>query len=157
YQFPEKLIPLFTTNALEDKPLPIYGSGDNVRDWIFVRDFAEAVWAVLERGRPGEVYNAGGESERTNIEVTHGILEALGKSKDLIRYVADRKGHDWRYAMDITKMRTELGWAPKVGFTEGLARTVDWYARNTAWWRDIKSGAYARHNERLSGSRLADA
>ncbi|MBZ0251981.1 MAG: dTDP-glucose 4,6-dehydratase [Candidatus Methylomirabilis sp.] len=157
HQFPEKLIPLFITNALEDKPLPIYGTGKNVRDWIFVRDFAEAAWTVLEKGAPGEVYNAGGESERTNLEVTDAILSLLGKPKTLLRYVTDRKGHDWRYAMDISRMRAELGWAPKVGFEEGLRRTVEWYVGNRSWWEEIKSGAYAGYYERIYGRGRGDA
>jgi dTDP-glucose 4,6-dehydratase len=128
YQHPEKLIPLFITNLLQDKPVPVYGDGLNVRDWIHVRDHCAAIFTVLCRGRVGEVYNVGGGSERTNLELTHILLEATGKPKSLIRFVADRPGHDRRYAIDSTKIKTELGWQPEVSFADGLHQTVAWYA-----------------------------
>lgn len=142
YHFPEKLIPLMITNAMEDKPLPVYGQGLQVRDWIYVVDHAEGVMRALEAGRSGEVYNFGGRSERKNIEVVHAILKAFNKPDSLIRYVEDRKGHDWRYAIDCSKAERELGWKPTVSFEQGLQRTVEWYKENEAWWREVKSGAY---------------
>ena len=157
YQFPEKLIPLMTINALEGKPLPVYGKGENVRDWLYVDDHADALWALLTKGRPGEVYNIGGESERRNIEVVEalcnlvdeiaGPLPAHRSRRELIAFVADRPGHDLRYAMDATKIRRDLGWRPQETFDSGLRRTVQWYLEHEDWWRAILS-------ERYSGERL---
>ncbi|MEJ5297300.1 MAG: dTDP-glucose 4,6-dehydratase [Armatimonadota bacterium] len=139
YQHPEKLIPFFITNALEDKPLPVYGDGQQVRDWLFVEDHCSAIDTVLQKGVTGEVYNVGGGYERTNLEVTRGILQALGKDESLIKYVKDRPGHDRRYSLDTTKLRS-LGWAPKVSFDEGLPLTVRWYVENEGWWRRVREG-----------------
>ncbi len=157
YQFPEKLIPLFVANALDDKPLPLYGDGRNVRDWIHVEDHVRALWAVLENGRPGEVYNIGGANERTNIEITRLILEALGKPESLIRRVADRPGHDRRYAIDAAKIRRELGWRPQVDFRQGIADVVAWYRAHRPWWEAIVSGAYRDYYQAMYGARLRDA
>jgi dTDP-glucose 4,6-dehydratase len=154
YQFPEKLIPLFVTNAMVDQPLPLYGDGLNVRDWIHVADHARALWAVLERGRPGEVYNIGGGNERANREITRLVLELLGKPESLIRHVTDRPGHDRRYAIDPTKAATELGWSPQISFRDGLAATIRWYQDHRTWWEEIKSGAYRAYYDRMYGSRL---
>ncbi|MBI2605823.1 MAG: dTDP-glucose 4,6-dehydratase [Deltaproteobacteria bacterium] len=134
YQFPEKLIPLMITNAVENKPLPVYGTGKNVRDWIFVTDHCAGVLKALEGGKKGEVYNFGGESERKNIDVVRAILAAMGKPDSLIRYVEDRKGHDWRYAIDCARARRELGWMPSVTFEKGIEKTVKWYLENRSWW-----------------------
>lgn len=143
YQYPEKLIPLFITNALEDKPLPLYGDGMNVRDWLYVKDNCEAIDLVLHKGEPGEIYNIGGDNERTNIEITKRILAILGKPKSLIRYVADRKGHDRRYSIDSTRIHN-LGWRPRTDFDKGLEETVRWYVDNRWWWERIKSGEFQR-------------
>lgn len=151
YHFPEKLIPLMITNAMEDKPLPVYGSGKNVRDWIFVSDHCEGILRVFENGKTGEVYNLGGRAERRNIEVVEAILEILKKPKSLIRYVEDRKGHDWRYAIDCSKAERELGWKPKVTFEEGLERTIQWYIENKPWWEEVKSGAYREFYSKYYG------
>ena len=142
YQFPEKLIPLMIWHALEDKPLPVYGDGLNVRDWLYVEDHCEAIDRVLRTGKAGEVYNIGGNSERPNIEIVKLVLKILGKSEDLISYVKDRPGHDRRYAIDASKIRRELGWAPATTFTEGMERTVRWYLEQETWWREILSGKY---------------
>src|SRR5207249_2047823 len=146
YQFPEKLIPLMVTRALADQPLPVYGDGRNVRDWLYVEDHATALWAVLTRGRVGEVYNIGGESERQNIDVVQTLLRTLGKPESLIRFVTDRRGHDWRYAMNITKLRTELEWRPQHSFEQGLAATVAWYLKHRGWWERVLSEAYTATN-----------
>jgi dTDP-glucose 4,6-dehydratase len=151
YQFPEKLIPLFITNAMEDKPLPVYGDGMNVRDWIHAVDHARAVEAVMKKGKPGEVYNIGGNNERTNIEITENILKALGKPKSLIRYVKDRPGHDRRYAIDSSKIASELGWEPQYGFERAMEETVSWYVENRRWWEEIKSGKYVEYYNKLYG------
>jgi dTDP-glucose 4,6-dehydratase len=140
-QYPEKVIPLFVTNALSDEPLPLYGDGQNVRDWLYVTDHCAALDVVLERGTPGEVYNIGGGSERRNIEITEMILDRLHKPRTLLRHVQDRPGHDRRYALDCSKIGT-LGWSPRVRFEDGLERTVAWYAENRAWWQPIKTGDY---------------
>ena len=140
YQFPEKLIPLMITNAMEDKPLPVYGDGLNVRDWIHVEDHCAAIEAVLVDGRPGEVYNVGANCEIANIDIVKGVLKVLGKPESLITYVADRPGHDRRYAMDSSKLARELGWAPRYRFWDALPRIVDWYASNEQWWRGIMYG-----------------
>jgi dTDP-glucose 4,6-dehydratase len=151
YQFPEKLIPLMILNALEGKPLPVYGDGRNVRDWLYVEDHCSAIRAVLERGRPGETYNIGGNSERRNIDVVTSICDlvdemrpdaALGQRRNLITYVADRPGHDRRYAINATKITGELEWSPAAEFEEGLRRTVAWYLENDAWIHDVRTGAY---------------
>ncbi len=151
YQFPEKLIPLMILNALEGKPLPVYGDGQNVRDWLFVEDHCSAIRAVLERGRLGETYNIGGNSERKNIDVVTSICDlvdemssdnALGSRRKLITYVADRPGHDRRYAIDATKIAVELGWRPSAEFEGGLRKTVAWYLENDAWIEDVRTGAY---------------
>ncbi|HYS03909.1 MAG TPA: dTDP-glucose 4,6-dehydratase [Candidatus Dormibacteraeota bacterium] len=140
-QYPEKVIPLFVTNALSDEPLPLYGDGQNVRDWLYVTDHCAALDVMLERGTPGEVYNIGGGSERRNIEITEMILDRLGKPRTLLRHVQDRPGHDRRYALDCSRIQA-LGWSPRVRFEEGLERTVSWYAENRAWWQPIKTGDY---------------
>jgi dTDP-glucose 4,6-dehydratase len=149
YHFPEKLIPLFITNAMEDKKVPLYGDGMNVRSWLFVEDHCDGLLRVAEKGRGGEVYNIGGTTacELPNRDVTHMILEMLGKSKDLIQPVGDRPAHDRRYAVDTTKIRTELGWEAKTGFREGLEKTVAWYKANRSWWEEIKSGEYRSYYE----------
>ena len=147
YQFPEKLIPLCVTNALEDRSLPVYGDGLNVRDWIHVDDHCRGMLAALERGRAGRVYNFGGDAERTNLQVVRSILSSLGKDESLIQFVPDRAGHDRRYAVDSGRARAELGWAPRMGFERGLAETVAWYRAHPEWWRAIKSGEYRRFYE----------
>lgn len=156
YQFPEKLIPLMITNALENKPLPVYGDGMNVRDWIHVLDHCRAVDLVLHRGRVGEVYNIGGNSERRNIEIVELIVRELGRDESLIRFVEDRPGHDRRYAIDASKIRNELGWKPLYSFEEGIRETIRWYIDNRDWWENIKSGEYLRYYERMYGGRLKD-
>lgn len=138
YQFPEKMMPLMMTNAMGDKPLPVYGDGLNVRDWIYVKDHCAGIWAAFEQGKPGEVYNFGGDSERANLDVVRQILKLAGKPESLIRFVADRLGHDRRYAVDFTKSTRELGWKPSVVFEEGLARTFAWYRDNAAWWKPLQ-------------------
>ena len=142
WQFPEKLIPLFVTNAMADQPLPVYGDGLQVRDWIHVEDHARGILAALEKGKPGECYNLGGGNERTNLEITRLILQALGKPESLMRHVADRLGHDRRYAIDATKALHELGWSPSVPFADGIRDTVRWYRDNRGWWERIRTGAY---------------
>ena len=154
YQFPEKLIPLFITNAHAGKTLPLYGDGGNVRDWIHVDDHVRGLLTVLDRGRPGEVYNIGGGNERTNLEITKTILGALGQPESLITFVADRLGHDRRYAIDATKIGDELSWRPTVDFRAGIAATVQWYLAHRQWWEEIKSGAYRDYYERMYGDRL---
>ncbi len=153
YQFPEKLIPLMITNALHDIELPVYGDGLNIRDWIHVQDHCEAIDVVLHKGVPGNVYNIGGENERTNIEIVKTILKALGKPETLIKYVTDRPGHDRRYAIDSTKLKTELGFSPKTEFTVGMEGTVKWYRDNRTWWERIKSGAYMEYYKNMYGNR----
>jgi len=152
-QFPEKLIPLMIINALSDKALPVYGDGMNVRDWLHVEDHCSALLVVLERGAAGEVYNIGGNSEAPNIAIVERILTQLGKSKDLIKYVADRPGHDRRYAIDAGKMKRELGWQPKHSFEGGMQATIDWYLSNRSWWERIISGDYQRYYELQYGER----
>ncbi len=149
YQFPEKLIPLFITNALADEPLPVYGDGLYVRDWIYVRDHCRALDRVLRQGRAGEVYNIGADEERTNLEITETILRALDKEVSLIRHVKDRPGHDRRYAIDSSKIRRELDWRPETSFSVGMERTVAWYISNESWWKKIKSGEYRHYYERM--------
>jgi len=154
YQFPEKLIPLFIANALQDQALPVYGEGTNVRDWIHVRDHCRGIEAALRRGEPGEVYNFGGECELRNLDLTKRLLRALGKPETLIRYVADRPGHDHRYAIDCAKARRELGWSPVVTFEEGLKETIAWYLSHQEWTNRIRSGEYRRYYEEQYASRL---
>ena len=154
YQFPEKLIPLFISNALKDQALPVYGTGENVRDWIHVLDHGRGIDAALRRGRVGEVYNFGGHSEVRNIDLTLTLLELLGKPQTLIKYVTDRPGHDQRYAIDCSKAETELGWKPQYNFRDGLRETIDWYLANTAWIDRIKSGEYRKYYEQQYGTRL---
>jgi dTDP-glucose 4,6-dehydratase len=151
YQFPEKLIPLFVSNLLRDQPVPVYGDGLNVRDWIHVRDHCAAVDLVRRRGRPGEVYNIGGRCERTNLELTRALLAATGKPETLIRFVPDRPGHDRRYAIDCSKIEKELGWQPMVTFKQGLRDTVDWYQQNVEWVEGVRSGEYRTYYERQYG------
>ena len=152
YQFPERVIPLFVTNLLEDKPVPLYGDGLNIRDWIHVADHCDALLRVLEAGVPGEVYNIGADNELTNRELTYAILSALGKDESLIRPVKDRPAHDRRYAIDSGKLRRALGWAPRVEFARGLRATIQWYIDHEPWWRAIKSGAYRQYYERQYGA-----
>ncbi|HZG59612.1 MAG TPA: dTDP-glucose 4,6-dehydratase [Anoxybacillus sp.] len=154
YHFPEKLIPLMIINALNDRPLPVYGDGLNVRDWLHVEDHCSAIDLVLHHGRNGEVYNIGGNNERTNIEVVKAILRYLNKPESLITFVEDRLGHDRRYAIDATKIREELGWQPKYTFEEGLKKTIDWYLENRSWWENILSGEYKEYYERQYGQKL---
>jgi len=149
YQFPEKLIPLFSTNAMEDKELPIYGDGKNVRDWLHVKDHCRAIDIVLREGEVGEVYNIGGNNEKTNLEITEAILNTLNKPKDLIKFVKDRLGHDRRYAIDSSKMKKELNWEPEYTFEEGIAETIQWYIDNEDWWRSIKSGDYRDYYQKM--------
>jgi dTDP-glucose 4,6-dehydratase len=150
-QFPEKLIPLMIANALERKPLPVYGDGGNVRDWIYVEDHCRALERVLHAGRPGEVYNIGGNSELPNLLLVKTLLAQLDAPESLIEFVADRPGHDRRYAIDAGKIAAELGWQPEVPFADGLARTVRWYREHQAWWEKIRSGAYRDYYEAMYG------
>ncbi|MBB6732292.1 dTDP-glucose 4,6-dehydratase [Cohnella zeiphila] len=145
YQFPEKLIPLMITNALSDKPLPVYGDGLNIRDWLYVEDHCSAIDLVIHQGKPGEVYNIGGNNERTNLHVVRTILQELGKPETLIQYVTDRLGHDRRYAIDASKIRRELGWVPQYDYETGIRQTIQWYLQNTEWLRRIETGEYRRH------------
>lgn len=154
YHFPEKLIPLMILNALEDKPLPVYGDGKNVRDWLYVEDHCRAIELILENGRVGEVYNVGGHHEKQNIEVVKTILHALGKSEELIAFVKDRPGHDRRYAIDPSKIHRELGWLPQTSFDDGIQKTVEWYLQNRSWWEHIRSGDYRRYYEQQYGMKL---
>lgn len=156
YQFPEKLIPLMIINALQDKPLPIYGDGRNVRDWIHVRDHCEAIDLILHKGKEGEIYNVGGNNERSNIEVVRTILKEIGKSESLIKFVKDRPGHDRRYALDITKIKEELGWTPSISFEEGLKSTIKWYLENRDWWEEIINGEYMNYYQRMYSERLGE-
>lgn len=138
YQFPEKLIPLMLMNALEDKPLPVYGTGENVRDWLYVEDHCKAIDLIIRNGRVGEIYNVGGHNEMRNIDIVRLILSAVGKSEELITYVADRKGHDLRYAIDASKIKAELGWEPDTSFDRGIKLTIDWYLSNSKWLEGIR-------------------
>jgi dTDP-glucose 4,6-dehydratase len=147
-QYPEKVVPLFVTNAIDNLQLPLYGDGLNVRDWLYVDDHTRGIDVVLRKGVPGEAYNLGADQERTNLELTHRILELLGKGEELIRYVKDRPGHDRRYSVDIGKAKT-LGWAPTVKFEQGLARAVAWYREHESWWRKIKDGSYKEYYRRM--------
>ena len=153
YHFPEKLIPLMIANALADKPLPVYGEGLNVRDWLYVEDHCKAIDLIIHKGRVGEVYNIGGHNEKTNIYIVKKILELLGKPESLITYVADRKGHDLRYAIDPSKIHTELGWFPETKFDDGIVKTVNWYLENQEWWKNIISGEYQDYYEKMYGDK----
>ncbi len=144
YQFPEKLIPLFVTNALTDEPVPVYGDGLNIRDWLYVEDHCRAIDVVLKRGKEGEIYNIGGNTEKTNLEITDIILNILNKPQTLKRFVKDRPGHDRRYAIDSTKIKMELGWEPEYKFEEAVQKTIQWYIDNKEWWERIKSGEYRK-------------
>jgi len=148
YQFPEKLIPLTVTNALEHKPIPVYGDGMNIRDWIYVEDHCRALELVIAKGRAGEIYNIGGGREIANLELVRAILDLLGKPESLIEFVPDRPGHDRRYAMDVSKIRRDLGWEKSLSFEEALGQTVDWYVRHHCWWQRVKSGEYKEYYER---------
>ena len=147
YHFPEKLIPLMIINALHDKKLPVYGKGENVRDWLYVKDHCAAIDLILRKGRVGETYNIGGHNERRNIDVVRTILKELGKPENLIEHVEDRKGHDRRYAIDPTKIHEELGWEPATKFDEGIKRTIQWYLDNKTWWENIVSGEYKEYEQ----------
>lgn len=153
YHFPEKLIPLMIANALADKELPVYGKGENVRDWLYVEDHCSAIDRIIHDGKVGEVYNVGGHNEKTNLEVVQVILKELGKSEDLIHYVTDRPGHDMRYAIDPSKIKAELGWEPTTCFDEGIKKTIKWYLENEAWWKNILSGDYQKYYEKMYGNR----
>lgn len=153
YHFPEKLIPLTIVNALANKPLPVYGKGQNVRDWLYVEDHCKAIDLIVHKGREGEVYNIGGHNEMRNIDIVKLICKYLGKPESLITYVTDRKGHDMRYAIDPTKIHNELGWLPETKFEDGLKKTIDWYLNNRQWWSAIISGEYQDYYERMYGGR----
>lgn len=153
YQFPEKLIPLMIINALDDKPLPVYGKGINVRDWLFVDDHCKAIDLIIHKGREGEVYNIGGHNEMSNIDIVKLICKELGKTESLINYVADRKGHDMRYAIDPTKIYNELGWLPETKFSDGIQKTIKWYLENRGWWEPIVSGEYKNYYKKMYGNR----
>ena len=153
YHFPEKLIPLMIANALNDKPLPVYGEGLNVRDWLYVEDHCKAIDLIIHNGRVGEVYNVGGHNEKTNIEIVKIICKELGKPESLITHVTDRKGHDMRYAIDPTKIHNELGWLPETKFEDGIKKTIQWYLDNKEWWETIISGEYQNYYEKMYGNR----
>mgnify|MGYP000928551560 FL=1 len=153
YHFPEKLIPLMIANALNDKPLPVYGEGLNVRDWLYVEDHCKAIDLIIHNGRVGEVYNVGGHNEKTNIEIVKIICKELGKPESLITHVADRKGHDMRYAIDPTKIHNELGWLPETKFEDGIKKTIKWYLENKEWWETIISGEYQNYYEKMYANR----
>ena len=153
YQFPEKLIPLMIANAMHNKPLPVYGEGLNVRDWLYVEDHCKAIDLIIRKGRVGEVYNVGGHNEMRNIDIVKLICKVLGKPESLITYVADRKGHDMRYAIDPEKIHRELGWLPETKFEDGIIRTIKWYLDNREWWETIISGEYQHYFEKMYGNR----
>lgn len=153
YHFPEKLIPLMIINALHDKPLPVYGDGQNVRDWLYVEDHCPAIDLILQKGRVGEVYNVGGHNEMKNIDIVKLICKALGKPESLIHFVKDRKGHDRRYAIDPAKIHRELGWLPETKFADGIQKTIQWYLDNEEWWQPIVNGDYVKYYDRMYGSR----
>lgn len=153
YHFPEKLIPLMIINALHDKKLPVYGTGENVRDWLYVEDHCSAIDLIIRKGRVGEVYNIGGHNEKTNLEVVKNILKELGKGEDLITFVKDRPGHDRRYAIDPAKIHQELGWLPQTSFAEGIKKTIKWYLDNEDWWQRIISGEYQNYYMKMYGDR----
>ena len=153
YQFPEKLIPLMIANALADKDLPVYGTGENVRDWLYVEDHCRAIDMILQNGRVGEVYNIGGHNEKSNLEVVKIILREVGKPESLITFVGDRKGHDLRYAIDPAKIHSELGWLPTTKFDDGIKQTIAWYLDNKPWWENIISGEYQQYYEKMYSNR----
>ena len=153
YHFPEKLIPLMIANCLNDKPLPVYGEGLNVRDWLYVEDHCRAIDLIIHKGRVGEVYNVGGHNEMRNIDIVTMICDALGKPHSLIRHVEDRKGHDMRYAIDPTKIHEELGWLPETKFKDGIALTIQWYLDHEEWWQPIISGEYQNYYQNMYGGR----
>lgn len=153
YHFPEKLIPLMIANALNDKKLPVYGKGENVRDWLYVEDHCSAIDLIIRKGKIGEVYNIGGHNERTNLEVVKTIIKELGKSEDLIEFVTDRPGHDRRYAIDPTKIHNELGWLPATKFDAGIKKTIDWYLTHKSWWEKIISGEYKDYYDKMYKNR----
>lgn len=153
YHFPEKLIPLMIANALNNKKLPVYGKGENVRDWLYVEDHCSAIDLIIRKGKVGEVYNIGGHNEKTNLEVVKTIIKELGKSEDLIEFVTDRPGHDRRYAIDPTKIHNELGWLPATKFNDGIKKTIDWYLTHKSWWEKIISGEYQNYYEKMYKNR----
>jgi dTDP-glucose 4,6-dehydratase len=153
YHFPEKLIPLMIANALNDKPLPVYGKGENVRDWLYVEDHCKAIDLIIHKGTVGEVYNIGGHNEMRNIDIVKTIVHELGKSEELITYVTDRAGHDLRYAIDPTKIHNELGWLPETKFEQGIKKTIQWYLDNKPWWENIINGEYQNYYQRMYGER----
>ena len=153
YHFPEKLIPLMIINALHDKKLPVYGTGENVRDWMYVEDHCSAIDLIIRKGRVGEVYNIGGHNEKANLEVVKTILKELGKDEDLITFVKDRPGHDKCYAIDSAKIHRELGWLPQTSFAEGIKKTIKWYLDNEDWWQRIISGEYQNYYMKMYGNR----
>ncbi len=153
YHFPEKLIPLMIVNCLHDKPLPVYGDGLNVRDWLYVEDHCKAIDLIIHRGKDGDVYNVGGHNEMSNIEIVKLICKKLGKPESLITYVADRKGHDMRYAIDPTKIHSELGWLPETTFETGIQKTIQWYLNHKEWWEKIISGDYQNYYKQMYGDR----
>ena len=153
YQFPEKLIPLMIANCLANKPLPVYGEGINVRDWLYVEDHCKAIDLIIHNGKVGEVYNIGGHNEMKNIDIVKLILKELGKDESLITYVTDRKGHDQRYAIDPTKIHNELGWLPETMFKDGIKKTIHWYLENKPWWENIVSGEYQQYYEKMYKNR----
>ena len=155
YQFPEKLIPLMIANALADKPLPVYGEGINVRDWLYVEDHCKAIDLIIREGKVGEVYNIGGHNEMKNIDIVKLICKALDKPESLITHVTDRKGHDMRYAIDPAKIHAELGWLPETMFKDGIVKTIQWYLDNKDWWERIVSGEYQQYFEKMYGDRLS--
>ena len=154
YHFPEKLIPLMIVNALNDRPLPVYGTGENVRDWLYVEDHCKAIDLILHEGREGEVYNIGGHNEMKNIDIVKMICHELGKPESLITFVADRKGHDRRYAIDPSKIHRELGWLPETRFEDGIRKTIRWYLENRDWWQTILSGEYRDYYKKMYENRL---
>ena len=157
YHFPEKLIPLMIANALADKPLPVYGEGLNVRDWLYVEDHCRAIDLIIHKGKIGEVYNVGGHNEMKNIDIVKLICKHLGKPESLIVHVEDRKGHDMRYAIDPTKIHNELGWLPETKFEDGIKKTIDWYLNNREWWENIISGEYQNYYDKMYAARIEDA
>jgi dTDP-glucose 4,6-dehydratase len=153
YQFPEKLIPLMITRALADQPLPVYGNGENVRDWLYVEDHCSAIDLIIHKGREGEIYNIGGHNEKTNLEVVKTILRILNKPESLITFVKDRPGHDLRYAIDPSKIHNELGWFPETKFDKGIEKTIKWYLENKPWWEHIINGEYQNYYDKMYGNR----
>ncbi len=149
YHFPEKLIPLMIVNAMSDKPLPVYGNGENIRDWLYVEDHCKAIDLIIHNGKIGEVYNIGGHNEMRNIDIVKLICKELGKPESLITYVNDRKGHDMRYGIDPTKIHAELGWLPEIKFTDGIKKTIAWYMENRNWWENIINGEYQKYYEKM--------